>query len=120
MLSQEVQGALLHPLNNMNLSNTVWTLPDLNAFKFLKLSPKYIKSHCRISGRNINNIFPSLYIERLMGKKANVYLPHINAIRQKELSQPDVEKTITKRILFQGNLCYLKEIIIVQRQNICA
>lgn len=74
MLSQEVQGALTHPYSIMTLSNSVWTLSDLNAFRILELSSKYVKSHCRISDRNMNNIFPSLYMKKLISNKGQCVL----------------------------------------------
>lgn len=52
-----------------------------------------------------------------------MYFLHINAIRQKELSQQNADKAITKCVLFQENICYLgekEEIVIGQRENICA
>lgn len=75
MLSQEVQEALGHPPSSMILSNIMWTLPDLYAFRILEYSTKYIKSDCRISLRNRNYIFPSLYMIKLISNKGHRVLP---------------------------------------------
>lgn len=54
----------------------MWTLPDLNEFRILEYSPKYIKPDCRISVRNMNNIFPSLYMQKLIDNGQHVLPTH--------------------------------------------
>lgn len=49
----------------------MWTLPDFNEFRILEYSTKYIKSECR----NMNCIFPSLYMEKLISNKGQHALP---------------------------------------------